>query len=485
MYKSMIVILLILSMILTACGKKSAEDATMVPTETAAAEASSETETTEAPSVELPGFADYVCVYEGLRDRAWEQDVVFFAKAFLGDYPAEGHPLLVNDEFRVYKTGGYMSMAYFYEEDMRVRFIEQVYSLLDRIPELSDLGILHEMQRITAELSDTHSSVDLPITESFAFTVEPFYSDDGVKLHAVRLPSEYSDALYGQLVSINGVSIEDVIDGLSKYISHENEYWMMFRLTNIIWNDMITRKGSLQALGVVGDQDDTAVFEFVTGDGEHIFAELPAVTPEEYRQINKVMGDWYASDQFSYSHFSSTNYWYDYEEPSGTLYIRFNWEMEMTNYRYADFIADFKGAVSGHTAGKLIIDLRFNPGGNMQVSQDFVDAFLDMDFDQIYILIDGGSCSNAVTLAAELRQKLTNSLLVGTPAGQPTNFFAASHNFTLPNSGYTFSVSNMWYEYWPDYEYETLMPDVTVYQTLEDYRNGIDTVLEYVKALEE
>lgn len=480
MCKLIIVILLVLSMILAACGEKPAEDATTIPTKTVTAEVSAETETTEAPSVEIPGFADYVCVYEDQRDLAWEQDVVFFAKAFLGDYPADGHPLLVNDDSRVYKTGGFMSMANFYQEDMRVRFIEQVYSLLDRIPELSDLGILYEMQRITAELSDTHSSVNLPITESFAFTVEPIYSDNGVQLHAVRLPSEYSDALYGQLVSINGVSIEDVIDGLSKYISHENEYWMMFRLTNIIWNDMITRKGSLQAIGVVGDQDDTAVFEFVTVDGEHIFAELPAVTPEEYRQIDKIMGDWYASDQFSYSHYASTYYWYDYAEPSGTLYIRFNWEIEKTDYRYSDFIADFREAASGN-AEKLIVDLRFNAGGNMQVSQDFVDAFMDMDFEQIYILIDGGSCSNAVTLAAELRQKLPNSLLVGTPAGQPANFFAAAHDYPLPNSGYTFAVSDMWYEYWTDYEYDALMPDITVYQTLEDYKNGIDTVLEYVK----
>ena len=488
MRKFISLLVVCLCLCLCACGAEQTTESTAETEQTECtvvdiAEETNEdiTEPEESPCV----FENYEYKHSDPRDLKWERDVVYLAKAFLGVYPAEGHPLLADKESRVYYTGGIMKMESYYNAELRIRFTEQILDLIDNIPILSDTDILYEMQRIIAELSDAHSSLGIPVVESFAVTVEPFYTDAGVQLHAVRLPVEYSDCLYAQLVSINGVSIDEVISSMSKYISTENEYRMMFLLTNLIYNGLLYEKGSLQAIDVVGDQDDTAVFEFITGDGEHIFAELLAVTPEEYRQIDKVMGDWYSSEQFSFSHFSSTYYWYDFEETNGTLYIRFNYEFEMTDYRYSAFIADFKNAVSGHAAEKLIVDLRFNPGGNMQVSQDFVDAFTDMDFEEIYILIDGGSCSNAVVLAAELRQKLPNALLVGVPAGQPANFFAAPKELTLPNSGYAFTVSDMWYEYWTGYPYDALMPDITIYQTLEDYTNGVDTVLEAVLAMGE
>ena len=52
----------------------------------------------------------------------------------------------------------------------------------------------------------------------------------------------------------------------------------------------------------------------------------------------------------------------------------------------------------------------------------------------------------------------------------------------LPNLGNQFWIAGSGsntagYDFWHDYEYEVLMPDITVYQTIEDYANGIDSVL--------
>ena len=38
-------------------------------------------------------------------------------------------------------------------------------------------------------------------------------------------------------------------------------------------------------------------------------------------------------------------------------------------------------------------------------------------------------------------------------------------------------------KFWLDYEYETLLPDITIYQILEYYKNGIDKVLETVLSM--
>ena len=473
--------LVLVTVLLVFAGCAGEGSAEIPPTETVAAtEAAEPTELAATEPEKIP-FEDYEYLYTDERDRAWEEDVVFLAKVFLGVYPADGHPLLVDDEFTTYKTGAYIGLKNSFDKEKRSSFINQIMDLIDNIPTLSDAEIIYEMQRIIATLSDAHSSLTLPLTECFPFTVEEFYSDEGVELRIVRIPAEYREALYGKLVAINGVPIEDVIERLSEYISYENENIMMFHLTDLLYNAVLVRKEALQVIGVLGAEEDTVQLEVVTEQGEHIVAEVPAVTQEENLEIKRVKGDWYSSDKFSLTSYQKTNYWHEYTEETGTLYVRFNREREMTQYRYSAFIEDIVSSVKESSPKKLIVDLRYNFGGNMSVSQDFIDAFLKMNFNQIYILIDGNSYSNAVTLATELHQKLPDSLLVGTPAGQSPNFFAAADSYKLPNSGYSFTVSDVYYSYWEDYPYDALMPDITVYQTLEDYKQGIDTVLEYVR----
>lgn len=52
--------------------------------------------------------------------------------------------------------------------------------------------------------------------------------------------------------------------------------------------------------------------------------------------------------------------------------------------------------------------------------------------------------------------------------------------YKLKNNDITFLVSSVFYNVWPEYEEETLMPDVLITPTIEDYMNGIDTELEAV-----
>ena len=71
---------------------------------------------------------------------------------------------------------------------------------------------------------------------------------------------------------------------------------------------------------------------------------------------------------------------------------------------------------------------------------------------------------------------------MGAPGGQPTNFYACSYTYNMPNSGHTFTMSDRWMLTDPEDNAPALMPDVVVYQTLEDMLNGRDTVWEYIKA---
>ena len=55
-------------------------------------------------------------------------------------------------------------------------------------------------------------------------------------------------------------------------------------------------------------------------------------------------------------------------------------------------------------------------------------------------------------------------------------------SWVLQTPIFTLAYGNL-RKFWLDYEYETLLPDITIYQILEYYKNGIDKVLETVLSM--
>ena len=156
------------------CAQENVAPTEVVPMETVAATEATEPAELAATEPEKLPFEDYEYLYTEERDRAWEEDVVFLAKAFLGEYPMRGHPLLVDKEVQVWKPQNRIDFQNFYQEYMRDTFVKDLESLISQIPALTDIEIVYEMQRIIGKLSDVHSHMYLPVADVFVFMVEPF-----------------------------------------------------------------------------------------------------------------------------------------------------------------------------------------------------------------------------------------------------------------------------------------------------------------------
>jgi C-terminal processing protease CtpA/Prc len=130
---------------------------------------------------------------------------------------------------------------------------------------------------------------------------------------------------------------------------------------------------------------------------------------------------------------------------------------------------------------KVILDFRANGGGYVHEStlQGFVNACGWYETDGIYILIDGNCFSAGVLAPYYLRQAIEGAKLVGAPTGQGLWFPANSAWYEMPNSGVGFRVGDEITCAQRGWEGDALEPDVLIYQTLEDYKAGIDTVLQY------
>ena len=126
-------------------------------------------ENTQTPAPEPPYKGDgskYTYIMADERDRQWEEDIVFFANAFL-DF-LHGHPKLSGRSVvtyeRNYSSGRLLiqnSSEYtsFYDEALRNTFLEEVNLLILSIPTRSDKEIIISLQKIAALLHDAHTVV--------------------------------------------------------------------------------------------------------------------------------------------------------------------------------------------------------------------------------------------------------------------------------------------------------------------------------------
>ena len=180
------------------------------------------------------------------------------------------------------------------------------------------------------------------------------------------------------------------------------------------------------------------------------------------------------------------NYWYEHMGED-ILYLRINSCFEETGKPVEEFTSQLVDDIKKlPEQAKVVIDFRGNIGGYPFFFdwEKVANSLNERKNLNTYILIDEGCYSAGVIVPYSVKQLIKNSVLAGTSAGQNPNMCGSTREYVLPNSKYTVAISNYYTEFWPDYEYETLLPDITIYQTLEDYKQGIDTVLEAIKGME-
>lgn len=432
----------------------------------------------------LGAFENYEYRYEAGRDREWEEDVVYLAQVFLGETLIKGHPKLIRDFTTIMHQDNSITTQEFFDPALYDAFVAEIQALIQKIPALSDVQIQYELARIVALLQDLHSNLFSAAERVFPLTAEQVSTEGGLGLCVLIAPEEHPEMIFTMLTAINGVPVEEILERLSAYISHENEYAVLTMATSLMYDGCITRLEALQAIGVVGPEETTAEFSFRTEEEEDFSVELTAWDMEE-RMTGKRLGQHLLlTDTPMYRDYFEKNYWWELFPEDHMLYIRYNQVWEDAELQYTVLASQLENQMlSAPDTDKVVVDLRHNPGGEYIAGHNAVlDWLYQLEGKKIYVLIDESSFSSAVLFAANVREKAAGAMLVGTPAGQPPNFLAGVQSYTMPNSGITFSMSHSYWMCREDYEGDVLAPDILIYQTLEDYKQGLDTVLETIKS---
>ena len=462
MKKRSCLMILALCLLLTACGPAGQSEPAPAGPDEAAASAPEET----APEAEtLLGIEMTDELSE--RERGWIEDIEYLRT----EYKAR-----------------HMDPFYLCPEE---EFDWKLDRLEAKVGELSDEDIFYEINAVIAGMGDIHTvAYDPDLFYGKRFPARARYFDGKLYLTAYKEGyEELAPYLLREIVAVNGVDVafidQKVDTGYSSFNSWLNRENFYFLPAFYDWAGC--------------DYTDGYTFQILNDNQEVESVALPAVSYQEISDLK-----WIYPESWDERFYVKGGSWTKYVEGEndGAVYLAmddFPIGSPSITKRYAQEIG--KLFEEHPECKKLVVDFRCCPGGDASILSGFQENIELLEADQVYVLTSGRSASAATTFMAFFKKEL-GAVFVGEPTGQFSSFFHLSTSVlepaVLPHSQIMIQISDSWYdgtdqyegllkEYYDEdgrlYPWEsTILPDVYVYQDIEDIRQGKDSVMEWVLA---
>ena len=146
--------------------------------------------------------------------------------------------------------------------------------------------------------------------------------------------------------------------------------------------------------------------------------------------------------------------------------------------------------------GSVVVDLRLNSGGNLEVARDFMKRLAREDWagrpGRLFVVVGRCTFSAGLYHAAQMKQ-FSPAFFVGEPVGDRLDYWAEGGEIVLPYSGVVIWYSNGFHRYsqvsYPENQpyYEELSipalgPDASTPLSSTDYFAGRDPALEAIRS---
>lgn len=374
-----------------------------------------------------------------LSSKQWRDDVAFAA-----------HALVANHKYAFHLVG-------------REQLDRAVEELQGRLHSLAPYEIVIGLQALAAMIGDGHTFL-ATWNVQHRFPLEAHWF--GQELRIVRTSRQYIQALGTQIVAINDMTIADVYAGLQQVIPQgENEWYVREQSARQVMCAEV-----LAALGITKTQQH-AVFTFEPDSGSRFTLDVEPQAADN---------DWIEGAHplpLCLQH-PQEPFWFAYLRDTDTMYAHFRGYQNLAAHAQELF-----EAVDNHAPKRLVIDMRFNGGGNYTLTRNYLIPEIQNrpmlnTFGHLFILIGRGTFSAAMTNATDFRRE-TEALLVGEPTGARPNGYQENSWVTLPHSGLQLSIACRRYRF-VDTDVEAVLPDILIQTSWLDYQAGRDPALEWV-----
>ena len=364
----------------------------------------------------------------------------------------------------------------------------------------NEVSYYADLQQLAGMVGDVHTSVfPLPgsnvLKEFFDISVWDF--DDGLYIRAAAPP--YEHLVGAKILAVQGIPADDAWATIMKKLPTENE-WMSSYTAAF----HMQFPAYLHALGL-GDTAETSRWTLLMPGGEIEDVDMVASNSSGYREALSMSLGIKDADGWTEGHDELSapplwlknrerNYWYEYLEDAGAVYMQFALPRYDSNRPYEPFLAEMFGFIREHDdVDKLIIDLRLNGGGSDYMIVALLNHIVQTPkIDRpghLFVLMGRLTQSAGVTFVVKMAP-VTHAIFVGEPVGAHPNYFNGPWGnhpaMALPGTDIVFRVSTIMEQHSdPIDNRHYIAPDIPTTMTYANYATGRDPALEAALRLTE
>lgn len=403
---------------------------------------------------------------EGLsRDDGWRTDLRLLAREL--------------------KRRAYAPFALISEED----FDAEVARLDGEIPDLTDTQIIVAMMRLTAHMDDGHAGIRMPDGDdglTRLVQLEFFLFAEG--LFVTSAGPGYTRLLGARVETIGGCTVPEAVAALAPLIARDNDQQVRLEIPVLL-----RRTAILHGLGLTGDLGQV-VLTVRFPDGTSGEATVDAV-PGRFQWDRHPPGWTRLTDTVAerptplHLRHRELPYWFEYLPDADLVYFQYNAVADHPAEPFAAFCDRLFAFIADRRPGRLVIDLRWNGGGNTFLSQALLHHLIrNREISRrgaLFVIIGRLTFSAAQNTATAIGRE-TEPIFVGEPTGSRPNFNGEVIPFELPHSKLRANVGDLfWQTSWPEDHRTWIAPDIYAPPTFEAYRRNDDPAMDAILALRE
>lgn len=373
----------------------------------------------------------------------------------------------------------------------RETLLERIADIEDAIPRSTDLQVLVAFETLLALIGDGHAGVYPPADDAEnrrSLPVQFFRFEEGIFIIAAA--PEYRRLLGAGLLGIGERTVAELEAALIPLVCRDNEHWLAAVVPVRMRETPI-----LHALGLIPDPGmATLRVRLSTGEEDRVPVASDSVYHRSLLQRHFfVPGSWIRLPETLdaavplYERYRGLSFWMAPLPEQRLVYAQIN---NIANHP-AETLPDFGERLidlaeeAGY--GRLVLDLRWNPGGNtfleMPILHRLIGSKTLNQRGRLFVII-GRSTFSAAQNFTTLLERHTNAIFVGEPTGSSPTFVGETINFRLPFSGWYANVSDLlWQSGWPTDYRPWVAPQLYAPPRFALYRENRDPAMEAILAV--
>jgi tetratricopeptide (TPR) repeat protein len=359
-------------------------------------------------------------------------------------------------------------------------FDASVQKLHDDIPKLTDHQIEVAIMKLASMAGDGHTEANpryLLKEHRRAIPVDFYLFEEGLFI-ASAAPA-HRELAGCQVLRCGNHPVTEVLAALDPLVSRDNTMWPRLLAPSMMRNPQI-----LNGLGVI-PEDDRVTLTLRDPDGKERTVTLQADASQPTDAWIDASAATTAPQPLCRKNLKA-HYWFEYLPDSKLVYFQYNAVQNDPKEPLDKFCKRLFEFIDKHDVDKLVIDMRYNGGGNNFLNRPLVEGLIRCDKinqrGKLFVIVGRNTFSAAQCGATQI-ERYSNAMFVGEPSGSCPNFVGESCLLELPYSKILTSISDLYWQNSVAMDHRTWIgPQIYTPPTFEAYRAKRDSAMEAVLA---